>query len=99
VAATLERRLRIERPDHLTNIPFRHQLAEQSMRDVIYYLTVLLLGSVVAWCLRSGSAGFVWWERRYIHRDREPFAYWVLLIIGFGVFMYFVINGKHMPLR
>ena len=69
------------------------------MRDVIYLLTVLLLGCVFVWGLRSGSAGFVWWERRWIHRDREPFAYWVLMIIGFGVFIYFVINGRHMPLR
>lgn len=69
------------------------------MRDVIHYLTVLFMGGVLAWCLRSGSAGFVWWERRYIHRAREPFAYWVLMIIGFGVFIYFVINGRHMPLR
>ena len=69
------------------------------MRDVIYLLTVLLLGCVFVWGLRSGSAGFVWWERRWIHRDREPFAYWVLMTIGFGVFIYFVINGRHMPLR
>ena len=39
------------------------------------------------------------WERRYMHRDREPFAYWVLMTIGFVVFVYFVINGRHMPLR
>ena len=69
------------------------------MRDVIYLLTVLLLGCVFVWGLRSGSAGFVWWERRWIHRDREPFAYWVLMTIGFGVFIYFVINGRHMPRR
>jgi 4-amino-4-deoxy-L-arabinose transferase-like glycosyltransferase len=91
--------VRIQTPEHLTNIPVRHHLAEESMRDVLYYLTVLLLGVGIAWCLRSGSAGFVWWERRWIHRDREPVAYWVLMAISFVVFIYFVINGKHMPLR
>jgi hypothetical protein len=34
-----------------------------------------------------------------MHRDREPFAYWVLMTIGFVAFVYFVINGRHMPLR
>jgi hypothetical protein len=69
------------------------------MRDAIYYLVVLLFAAGLTWCLRSGSAGFVWWERRFIHRDRDPFAYWVLMIIGFAVFTYFVINGRHMPLK
>lgn len=69
------------------------------MHDVIYYLTVLLLGGVFVWCLRSGFAGWVWWARRYIHRDRDPFAYWVLMSIHFVVLMYFVVHGKHMPLR
>ena len=41
----------------------------------------------------------IWWERRFIHRDREPVAYWTLMIIGVGVFVYFVLNGRHMPLR
>ena len=34
-----------------------------------------------------------------IRRDREPCAYWLLMSIGFAVFIYFVINGRHMPLR
>ena len=33
----------------------------------------------------------IWWERRFIHRDREPVAYWTLMIIGVGVFVYFVL--------
>jgi len=69
------------------------------MHDVMYYLTIRLLGGALAWCLRSGSAGLIWWERRFIHRDRDPFAYWMLMIIGVGVFVYFVLNGRHMPLR
>jgi hypothetical protein len=69
------------------------------MRDVLYYLTVLLLTGGLVLGLRSASAGFVWRERRYMHRDREPFAYWVLMTIGFVAFVYFVINGRHMPLR
>ena len=69
------------------------------MHDVMYYLTIVLLGGALAWCLRSGSAGLIWWERRFIHRDREPVAYWMLMIIGVGVFVYFVLNGPHMPLR
>jgi uncharacterized iron-regulated membrane protein len=68
------------------------------MHDVMYYVTMILLAGALAWCLRSGSAGFVWWERRFIHRDREPFAYWTLVIIGVGVFVYFVLNGRHMRL-
>ena len=69
------------------------------MHDVMYYLTIRLLGGALAWCLRSGSAGLIWRERRFIHRDRDPFAYWMLMIIGVGVFVYFVLNGRHMPLR
>ena len=38
----------------------------------------------------------IWWERRFIHRDREPVAYWTLMIIGVGVFVYFVLKGRHM---
>jgi hypothetical protein len=69
------------------------------MRDLIYFVVVLLLGGTFVWSLRSGFAGWVWWERRLIYRDRDPFAYWVLTTIHFVVFIYFVIKGRHMPLR
>jgi hypothetical protein len=69
------------------------------MRDLLYYLMVLVLGGLFVWRLRSGSAGWVWWGRRHIYRDRDPFAYWVLMSIQFVVFIYFVVKGKHMPMR
>ncbi|MFL5612490.1 MAG: hypothetical protein ACJ796_02380 [Gemmatimonadaceae bacterium] len=68
------------------------------MHDLAYYLMVLVLGGLFAWRLRSGSAGWVWWDgRRNIYRDRDPFSYWVLMIIQFAVFIYFVVKGKRMP--
>ena len=69
------------------------------MHTVIYFATVLLLGAVFMWCLRSGHVGWVWWDRRQIYRDPYPFAYWLSMIVYFAVFIYFVINGRHMPLK
>lgn len=79
--------------------PLRHQLGEYAMHTLIYYLTVLLLGGVFVWCLRSGYGGWEWWDRRQLYRDQYPFAYWVEMTIYFVVFIYFIVNGKHMRLK
>jgi hypothetical protein len=67
------------------------------MHTLVYYLVVLLLGGVLVVQLRSGYAGWEWWDKRATYRDKYPGGYWAMMIINFIVFIYFVLHGKQMP--
>jgi hypothetical protein len=67
------------------------------MHTLVYYLIVLLLGAVIVMQLRSGFAGWEWWDMRPTYRDKYPGGYWAMMIIQFVLFIYFILHGKQMP--
>jgi hypothetical protein len=75
----------------------RHQFVEYAMHTLLYYLIVLVLGAVLVVQLRSGRAGWEWWDKRTTYRDQYPGGYWAMMIIQLVLFIYFVLHGKQMP--
>jgi len=98
VVARLLSRLRIGARRPLAN-SLRHQVAEYAMHTLLYYLIVLLLGAILVFSLRTGYAGWEWWDKRPTYRDQYPAAYWATMILKFVLFIYFVMHGKQMPLK